>query len=104
MPEGGVDEVEVELDVPSGDMNEVSVEGFPGAEMSAPPAPLGDEIVGEGVEKEGMAGCAYASKDSDYIKLSSVGKETSKKVTNYWKDILGYPEDYVKLMVKNYEK
>ena len=66
-------------------------------------APAGDELVnGLGVEKEGMMNCA--SDDNSFVRISSVSKETAKKVTTFWKDYLGYPEDYVKLMVKNYEK
>lgn len=101
-----VDEVEIELDVPAGDVDEVGdiggIGGDMGGDMGGGMAPMGDELVNDlGVEKEGMATCAS---NASYVKLSSVSKETAKKVTTFWKDYLGYPEDYVKLMVKNYEK
>lgn len=113
MPGGEVDEVEVELDSPDlsnvqevqdgGDMGGMPPMGG-GMDSMSPEGPIGgEELVGGGVEKAGM-GMACASDDNSFVKLSSVSKETAKKVTTFWKDYLGYPEDYVKLMVKNYEK
>lgn len=106
-----VDEVELEIGNPEGEqVDEVEVDlpegGMGGMDsgMGGMP-PSGNELVndlGSGVEKEGMAYCA--SDSVSYIKLSSVSKETAKKVTTFWSDYLGYPADYVKLMVKNYEK
>ena len=45
-----------------------------------------------------------ASSPNDFVRLASVSKETRDRVYKFWKEYLGYPEDYVALMVKNYEK
>lgn len=105
-----VDEVEIEIggpdDAPSSDFNEVSAPssdmGSPMGSPSGMGSGMGNELLGDGVEKESTMGLTADA--NSYVKLSSVSKETAKKVTTFWKDYLGYPEDYVKLMVKNYEK
>jgi hypothetical protein len=44
-----------------------------------------------------------ASSNDDFVKLSQISPETRKKTAEFWKKYLGYPADYVDLMVKNYK-
>lgn len=41
---------------------------------------------------------------NDFMKIGKISPTTRKKVMKFWKDDLGYPSDYVKLMTTNYEK
>ena len=41
---------------------------------------------------------------NDWVKLSAVSPTNRKKLYDYWSNKLGYPKDFVKLMVKDYEK
>lgn len=43
-----------------------------------------------------------ATSDNSFVKLSEISPSTRKKVYDYWKNYLGYPEDYCKLLVKNH--
>ncbi len=98
-----VDEVEIEFE--EGDEE--------GGESDLPPGNLegeGDEIVKEGDDeeaeddgKENPFEKSAAGKGT-FVKVSEISPENRKKVYSYWHDMLGYPEDFCKLMVKNYEK
>ena len=44
-----------------------------------------------------------AASNDDFVKLSHISPETRKKTAEFWKNELGYPSDYVDLMVKNYK-
>lgn len=39
-----------------------------------------------------------------FYKFGKISADTRKKITEFWKNDLGYPADYVSLMVKDYEK
>lgn len=85
LPSGGEEAaLDINVELPSG-----------GGEM---PGAKQDEIV---VESEQPL---MASSPNDFVRLASVSKETRDRVYKFWKEYLGYPEDYVALMVKNYEK
>ncbi len=100
---------------PSEEVEEVEIEFEEGDEEGnddLPPGNLegeGDEIVKEGDEEgdEGEEENPFeksAASKGTFVKISEISPENKKKVYSYWKDMLGYPEDFCKLMVKNYEK
>jgi len=45
-----------------------------------------------------------ASTDDDFIRLSKISPANRKKLYTYWTQDLGYPKDYCKLLVQDYEK
>ena len=92
------DEVEDEVENES-NVDEVSLEIEDGSDIESEIA--GVMGIGNGeVEKEGR----MASSNEEFIKLSMVSAPTRKKIVNYWSNLLKFPADYVKLMVKDYEK
>lgn len=40
----------------------------------------------------------------NWVKLAEISPKNRKKIYDYWSKQLGYPKDFVKLMVKDYEK
>ena len=90
LPSGGEEAaIDINVELPS-EHDEHDEHEMPGAKQ--------DEIV---VESEQPL---MASSPNDFVRLASVSKETRDRVYKFWKEYLGYPEDYVTLMVKNYEK
>ncbi|MCK9434416.1 MAG: hypothetical protein M0R32_06220 [Candidatus Cloacimonetes bacterium] len=55
----------------------------------------------EKVEKEGREA---SSKPQGFVAIAKLSPENKKFISNYWKDILGYPPEYVDAMVTDYEK
>lgn len=92
-------EVEIELDMPGEDGQLLGGEADLGGSFSED---VGGDMGGLGIEKESLG--AMASDANQFVRMSSVSKETASKITKFWKDYLGYAPEYVKLMVKNYEK
>jgi cytochrome c556 len=45
-----------------------------------------------------------ASLADEFVRFANISPENRSKLTNYWVKYLGYPKDYVSLMVKDYEK
>jgi len=45
-----------------------------------------------------------AGSSDEFVKLSKISPENRQKLYNYWTKDLGYPSDYAKLLVKDYEK
>jgi hypothetical protein len=41
---------------------------------------------------------------TDWVKVAEISPKNRKKLVDYWSKQLGYPKDFVKLMVKDYEK
>ena len=41
---------------------------------------------------------------NDWVKVAEISPKNRKKLVDYWGKQLGYPKDFVKLMVKDYEK
>jgi hypothetical protein len=41
---------------------------------------------------------------NDWVKVAEISPRNRKKLVDYWSKQLGYPKDFVKLMVKDYEK
>lgn len=101
---GEVDEVELEIEEPGA--SDVSTESPLGEGLIKESLPsLGDgpsDVPSDG--PSGVKEFGVMASANDFVKLSAISNETRKKVTNYWQDYLGFPSDYVKLMVKNYEK
>ena len=44
------------------------------------------------------------AKSNDWVKIAEISPQNRKKIMDYWSNKLGYPKDFVKLMVKDYEK
>ena len=84
-------EAEVELDLEDDEAveDEDVVEGGVGC----------GEVVAEQSEE-----CEVVASTDDWVKVADINPRTRKKVMNYWATQLGYPKDFVKLMVKDYEK
>lgn len=59
-----------------------------------------DEVVEAEDEEDEVV---EASAD-DWVKLAEISPKNRKKIYDYWSRQLGYPKDFVKLMVKDYEK
>jgi len=116
LDDGLDDEIEVEVEIdeaPDGDVDD--------------DAPEDDELIIESeddtcdacdgtghkaVETEGNAGC-YAGEEAElekeassgeFVKMSAISPTNRKKLYDYWTKQLDYPKDWVKLMVKDYEK
>jgi hypothetical protein len=65
-----------------------------------------DEIIQEScmaASKEIAMKSAAADVD-DFVKTSKISPTTRKKITAFWKDMLGYDANYVKLMATDFEK
>lgn len=62
-----------------------------------------DEIIVESEEGDDDTSERRAS-SNDWVKLSAISPNNRKKLYDYWTKQLGYPQDFVKLMVKDYEK
>lgn len=45
-----------------------------------------------------------ANADEEFVKMSKISPTTRKKIYTFWAEYLGYPKDYCKLLVKDYEK
>ena len=45
-----------------------------------------------------------ASSDDEFTRFAKISSGNKKKVVDYWVKWLGYPQEYVGLMVKDYEK
>ena len=86
-----VDDFEVNDDGGEGEDDEIVIESMP---MMAGSKKATKEA---GTEKD-------ASSEDDYIKLSMISPKNRQKVVSFWRDMLGYPADYVNLMAKDYEK
>jgi len=77
--------------------NEVVLEG--GTECVSKEKPC--DKVEASTEEEGEVVEASAN---DWVKLSAISPNNRKNIYDYWSNKLGYPKDFVKLMVKDYEK
>jgi len=55
-------------------------------------------------EAEAEAGMDKSASANEFCKFGKLSPQNRKKVAEYWKNALGYPADYVSLMVKDYEK
>jgi hypothetical protein len=105
------DEEEVEIPVEE-DNGELIVESVPGeidsipAEVDGcgPMAETKEEVVESEVEAEAEAGMDKSASANEFCKFGKLSPQNRKKVADYWKNALGYPADYVSLMVKDYEK
>lgn len=53
-------------------------------------------------EDEKMA-CSASHDFGSFIHIAKLSKENKKDLVNYWKNMLGYPSEYVDAMVKDYE-
>lgn len=94
------EEVEVEIeDDEEGEGNEdIIIESSPDAEGCD--KKKGDEEC----DKDEDPKMDKSAASDAFCKLASLSPVNKKKLAKYWKDALGYPKDYVDLMLKNYEK
>jgi len=110
---GDTDEVEMEIEVEDGDV-EVEIEDEDLEE---------DDLIAEGTtekccpncKKPGPCKCdtedcctsdedmAVSASSDDWVRTSAISPKNRKQVYDYWSKQLGYPKDFVKLMVKDYE-
>lgn len=60
-----------------------------------------DEIVKESKDKDDKPEMKSAASGNDMVKLSSLSKSVKQKVYDYYKNELGYPADYCKLLVQD---
>jgi len=61
-----------------------------------------DDIVDDEDDEDEIA--VEASTEDDFIRISKISPANRKKLYSYWTQDLGYPADYCKLLVKDYEK
>ena len=91
-----MEEVSIEIE---DDVDELdALEDAEGAEEV--PGVIEDDEEEVDVEKEGCT----ASSEEQFMKLAMISPSNRKKLVDYWTNVLNYPADYVKLMVKDYEK
>ena len=125
---GVVDEVEVEIGDVSDENKEIEIE------IGDKPAVGGEDIIVESKPEEMTACAAKkdekkdadkkdsgkkdsgkkasqepemaksASTPEEFCKFAMISPENKKKLKDYWVNALGYPADFVNLMVKDYEK
>lgn len=99
-------EIEIEIeDEPTGDVDKVDagISEIPGKDVSQ------SEII---VESTPDPLCAEkkvkmdksASTGEEFCKFAKLTPANRKKLSDYWVNMLGFPKDYVSLMVKDYEK
>jgi|SaaInlV_100m_DNA_2_1039680.scaffolds.fasta_scaffold07823_3 hypothetical protein len=100
-PEEFEAEVELELD---GDV-ELDVDDDSGEDVSD------DDVVEGGVEcDEDEEDCdntldaSVEASSDDWVKVANITPKNRKAIYDYWSKQLNYPKDFVKLMVKDYEK
>jgi len=99
--ENGEDEFEVEVDL---DVDDEEVDDDDDDDDDD------DEVVEGGVgcgatnEDVGDENAEVVASSDDWVKIAKINPRTRKKITDYWANQLGYPKDFVKLMVKDYEK
>jgi hypothetical protein len=104
--EGGAsDDEEVELEI---NIEDEVVEGGIGCLAND------DEETVDGDDEEETVEASEEDEEEDeisveastdgWVKVSSISPKNRKKVYDYWSKNLGYPKDFVKLMVKDYEK
>ena len=55
-------------------------------------------------EKKEVVMDKSAATEEEFCKFAKLTPANRQKLAKYWKDALGYPADYVSLMVKDYEK
>jgi len=91
------DEAEVEVEIEE-DEEETNVD-----EVSFEEPEEVDVVVEGGVNCLAEEKTKEASTDN-WVKVSAISPSNRKKVLDYWVNKLGYPKDFVKLMVKDYEK
>ena len=101
------DEEEVEIPVEE-DNGELIVESIPSEiEVEVDDCGSMDGIKEEAVEassNESEVGMDKSASANEFCKFGKLSPQNRKKVAEYWKNALGYPADYVSLMVKDYEK
>jgi hypothetical protein len=85
---GGNDEVELEVEFEE-DVVEDDIVADDGDE----------EIAVEASDEE----LAVEASNDNWVKLSAISPKNRKQIYDYWSKQLGYPKDFVKLMVKDYE-
>jgi len=112
-------EVEVEIEVEEEDQEneeeepggeDIVVESDPEAEASAYAST--DEEAVEASTKEETKGTKEgeeakmdrSASSEEFCKFAKLTPANRKKLVDYWVGMLGYPRDFVKLMVKDYEK
>ena len=101
--EGGAsdDEVELELEIEDEVVEDIDIEIEDEDE---------DEVVEGGIgcmsadDEEEEAELSVEASTDGWVKISSISPKNRKKVYDYWSKQLNYPKDFVKLMVKDYEK
>lgn len=96
-----VDEVEIELDNVNDKPENTDEKPFEKKDKEIIVESKDDEKKPECKETEEMKTRAAAN---TWQKFSGVSKETRNKIYDYYVNCLGYPKDYVALLVKNYEK
>ena len=111
---GGNDEFEAEVDLEIED-EDVEVEG--GADCcsedkggccdkcNCDPCCCDGRSCGDDDDSEGgVVESGVEAYSDNWVKLAEISPKNRKKIYDYWSKQLGYPKDFVKLMVKDYEK
>ena len=93
------DEVEIEIEVQD-DQGEED-KGEEGLVVESEPEVEGCGAVAEKAEEVAMD--KAASTTEEFCRYSMISEPNRKKLVEYWVNALGYPRDYVKLLVKDYE-
>jgi hypothetical protein len=84
------------------DAVEIEIEAEPSKEESGIPG-LKDEDEAEDLEKESNGESKTGEAALGFVKLGHLSPDVRKKVADYWTNDLGFPPEYVKLMVADYE-
>lgn len=96
-----VEEVEIEVEDVPGEQEVSSGEVMV---TSAPENCACAKTDKEEVKKEAKEEVKEAAVEEEFCRFGKLSPVNKKKVADYWVNALGFPKDYVNLMVKDYEK
>jgi len=105
-----VDEVEINDDDEGGEGDEgdeggdLVVESEPELAEATPEMAAEENADTENCVAEDKVGMDKSASAEEFTKFAKLSKENRSKLVNYWTNMLNYPKDYVKLLVKDYEK
>ncbi len=100
---GDVAEASLEETTPEAMDIEVVDEGAAPSVESVPPAPIAGEGV-DGMSRKEEIPVTVEASSSRFYKIASLSPVNKKKLSDYWIKTLGYDSDWVKSLLKDYNK